>query len=379
MQAPLGHFVRQLVFHESPSDAILSLFIQNAHLLEELVITKAIHITDHSMMDLARSCQQLKKLHLEHANITHRSIHFLGQTCPRLSILILRTCSKLSPFTLLPLAHCPLAYLDLSGCRWLTTDDTALDLLPFDNLTHLELMCCRTIQASFLQFLSTPQQRTSRPVAQSTNRTSATAASTSTTTTTTMIPLPNLSFFALTGNADMEDYAIIAFVQSHTLLQELHLLQCDITDASLLAIQTSLPLLHGLDISYCEHVSPIGVRRLIRHHTSLLMIGLHGCRLPLSAFPEAKTALDNDVVSLFFDEIAAIRLTSDDDDMLHEEQDLPPDDHHQPQTDEDLSDADPAEPMDQDDHDHLPPAPHVNDDMLQVQAMILSLPHDYRI
>ncbi|KAI8072504.1 hypothetical protein BC940DRAFT_224614, partial [Gongronella butleri] len=180
-------------------------------------------------------------------------MHYLGQHCSRLTTLILRTCPNLSPFTLLPLARCPLQFLDLSGCRWLTTDDTAMDLVPFDHLTHLELMCCRNIPST-------------------------TAAHT--------IPLPNLTFFALTGNADMEDYAITAFIATHPRLQELHLLQCDMTDTSLAAIQTSLPHLHALDISYSEHISAIGVRRLIRYSPNLMMIGLHGCRLHVQSFPE---------------------------------------------------------------------------------------------
>ncbi|ORZ13518.1 hypothetical protein BCR42DRAFT_418478 [Absidia repens] len=316
-RSSLGLYIRKLCFDKELLDSALLLFLDHATLLEELTILHAELISDKSIQQLSRRCPQLKKLRLYNANITHRSVHYLGQRCHHLRELALKGCHRLLPITLLPFADCPLEYLDLSECRWLTVEDTALDLVQFNRLTHLELVCCRTINLKFIQQLLPPP---SPPSLDGSIQSSLSSSSTTTTTTTnvnattisTSTPLPLLTYFAITGTPDINDHVITPFIKSHTALESLHLLKCSITDATLDTISTYLPTtIHALGLFGCENITSHAVRKLIRACPHLLMIGLENCLLPLHAFPEVTGRDGRYVQILGYADIMAIRSNPD--------------------------------------------------------------------
>ncbi|SAM02267.1 hypothetical protein [Absidia glauca] len=289
----LGHHIRQLDITARDDDALddagLMFIVDHAHYLEDLTIHPAHRITDISIQHLSRHCTQLRKLHLYKATITHRSVHYLGQRCRQLRELGLKACHELLPITLLPFAEVPLEHLDLSECRWLTVEDTALDLAALDRLVHLELVCTRTINTKFIEQLLP----------------------TSTATT----PLPLLTYFAITGWTDISDQVMVPFITSHPRLESLHLLKCGITDLTLDTIATHLPTtLHVLALFSCELITAPAVRRLIRACPWLVMIDLEQCKLLYDDFPELdeqRLAMDGEdgyyVQILGYSEITAIR------------------------------------------------------------------------
>ncbi|KAI8331160.1 hypothetical protein BC941DRAFT_439155 [Chlamydoabsidia padenii] len=288
----LGHHIRQLDItardDEAIDDAALVSLIDHAHYLEDLTIHPAHRITDKSIQHLSRHCPQLRKLHLYNATITHRSVHYLGQRCRRLRELDLKACHHLLPITLLPFAEVALEHLDLSECRWLTVEDTALDLAALGQLKHLELVCTRTINAKFIEHLL--------PL-----------------TTTTPPPLSLLTYFAITGSPDISDQVLVPFIATHPRLESLHLLKCSITDLTLNAISINLPTtLHVLGLFSCELITAPAVRRLIRACPWLVMIGLEQCLLPLEAFPELERRQGERYVQILgYDDIMAIRRHSE--------------------------------------------------------------------
>lgn len=300
----LGHHIRQLDITARDDDALddagLMFIVDHAQYLEDLTIHPAHRITDISIQHLSRHCAQLRKLHLYKATITHRSVHYLGQRCRQLRELGLKACHELLPITLLPFAEVPLEHLDLSECRWLTVEDTALDLAALDRLKHLELVCTRTINAKFIEQLLP----------------------TSTTT-----PLPLLTYFAITGWTDISDHVMVPFITSHPRVESLHLLKCGITDLTLDTIAAILPAtLHVLGLFCCELITAPAVRRLIRACPWLVMIGLEHCKLPYDDFPELdeqRFAMENEdddecyVQTLGYGEIMAIRRDTRDLDSIN--------------------------------------------------------------
>ncbi|CAO3595920.1 unnamed protein product [Absidia cylindrospora] len=309
-RSSLGLYIRKLCFDKELLDSALLLFLDHATLLEELTILHAELISDKSIQQLSRRCPQLKKLRLYNANITHRSVHYLGQRCHHLRELALKGCHRLLPITLLPFADCPLEYLDLSECRWLTVEDTALDLVQFNRLTHLELVCCRTINLKFIQQLLPPPSPPS--LDGSSQPSSATTTTTTAATISTATPLPLLTYFAITGTPDINDHVITPFIKSHAALESLHLLKCSITDATLDTISTYLPTtIHALGLFGCENITSHAVRKLIRACPHLLMIGLENCLLPLHAFPEVTGRDGRYVQILGYADIMAIRSNPD--------------------------------------------------------------------
>ncbi|KAI8086278.1 uncharacterized protein BX664DRAFT_335401 [Halteromyces radiatus] len=331
----LGHYIRKLQFEEAIMDDTLIYFIDRSIFLEELIIMHAEHITDKSIQHLSQQCPQLKKLHLGNANITHRSMHYLGQRCCRLRELALKACHRLLPITLLPFADCPLEYLDLSECRWLTVEDTALDILQLNRLTHLELVCCRTVNAKFIQQLYN-------------NNT---------------IALPHLTYFAITGNPDINDHIIIPFIKTHPHLTSLHILKCNLTDIGLDAIATYLPCIHVLNLLCCENISSQAVRRFIRNCPQLVMIGLENCLLPLYTFPEVQEKDGEYAEILGYTDITAIRLSNDNNSI---------DQPIQMQEDDTINDMDGVNNnIDIPRHEVLDI--NDNDDMEEVRAIVLSL------
>ncbi|KAI7869999.1 hypothetical protein BDF14DRAFT_1778260 [Spinellus fusiger] len=193
-------------------------------------------------------------------SFTYRAMHHLGK-CKKIKALTLRTCQELSPLALLPLAHCPLEFLDLSGCKWLTASDTAFDLRAFDRLQLLCLICCEGITTEFIHSITRQH----------------------------LAILPHLSAFSITS-CEVKDEAIVAFVQCHPHLEHLTLMDCTITDVSLLAFQEHLSSLHYLEISYCSQVTKEGVRRMIKNMPCLDMIGLKNCNIRLEDFPEVESS-----------------------------------------------------------------------------------------
>ncbi|KAI9306031.1 hypothetical protein BJ944DRAFT_264200 [Cunninghamella echinulata] len=374
----LGHFVRRLSFEEALLDETLIFFIDRTHLLEELVITNANSITDKSVQHLAKQCYQLRKLHLGHADITHRSLHYIGQHCKRIRELILHNCHKLLPITLLPFADCPLEYLDLSGCKWLSVDETVIDLIQFDRLTHLELVCCSTINVQFIQQL-TAMNHHHRPSSPSLIHTNSSYQQQQ-----QHIPLPLLTYFAITGNTEINDDAIIPFVISHPLLQYVHLLECNITDASIEAIYQHLTDLLALDISYCERITARSLRKLIHYCQHVLLIGLQNCFLPAQVFPELDSIFSDDhlyIQTLGYSDIMAIRLTSIDDGFNEENREDDDDDEQQQlqegNMDDDIMDYNIDTIRQDNNNNNIRNNDHFimenNDDMNEVRAFILSL------
>ncbi|KAI8353641.1 hypothetical protein EDC96DRAFT_517140 [Choanephora cucurbitarum] len=252
-----GEYIRtlKLGYKVSLNDDELLALLQLTPNLEVLELRKADQITDKSIVHVSRYCNLLKSFGVTNALITYRSVHYLGQ-CLQLKRLTLAACSNLSPLALLPFVSHKIEYLDLSGCKWLNVLDTAYDLASFQHITHLNLVCCDTINMEFIHYIT--QQDC----------------------------LVNLQDFSLTGGLIIEDSAIIPFVKSHPNIRGLFLLECAITDQSLDAIATYLPLLHNLDLSFCRRLTTNGVRRLINCCQNLRLLGLKDCGITQTSFSE---------------------------------------------------------------------------------------------
>lgn len=221
--------------------------------LEVLELRQAEQLTDKSLIPVSRYCKQLKQFGVKRALATYRTMHYLGG-CVELQRLTLAACPNLTPMALLPFAHLPIEHLDLSGCKWLTASDTARDLCSLEHLTSLSLICCDVISADFLHQLTGA--------------------------------LIHLQDFSITGNAVIEDDAVIPFLKTHPNLHGLFLLECAITDATLKAIGQYLPNLHHLDISFCTRVTTHGVRDLVFQCPHLKLLGVKYCGIVAHDFPE---------------------------------------------------------------------------------------------
>ncbi|KAI8384248.1 uncharacterized protein BYT42DRAFT_561878 [Radiomyces spectabilis] len=260
-QPKLGTFVR-LFRIDSPyvlDDRTCLLLLRSVPNLETLLIYESQDLTDKSLSQLSRYCPQLEELYLDGVNISYRSIHHLS-LCRHLRKLTLQSCPNLLPITLFPLANCPIEYLDIASSRWLDAENTAFDLRSFHHLTHLDVVCCRSVCSRFLHHISTPHEDGT-------------------------MPLANLRYFSVGGSDDIDDEALITFVQSHARLEQLTILMCAVTDLSLGAIQRLSNLRH-LDISYCVGVTANGVRQVVHACPLLEMIGLKNTGILKTDFPE---------------------------------------------------------------------------------------------
>ncbi|KAI9019332.1 hypothetical protein CLU79DRAFT_758305 [Phycomyces nitens] len=255
----LGHHVRELNLEtpHCPTDEEVLFLIERMPHLETFSSADSHQLTNSSLGKLSHYCPDLQELSLCSAAISYRSMHHLGR-CKRLRSLSLKNCEDLIAISLLPLADCPLEYLDLSGCKWLTAEDTAYDIRAFTRLKVLGLMCCQGVTTEFIQCLA--QQ-----------------------------PNPELTAFSITG-CDVNDDGIVSFVKAHPRLEHLTLMDCAITDTSLFAIQNHLGVLHYLEISYCNRITKSGVRHMIRNMPCLGLIGLKNCDIKLRDFPEVETS-----------------------------------------------------------------------------------------
>jgi hypothetical protein len=256
-----GEYIRimKLGFKVALNDEELLNLIQLMPNLEVLELRKADELTDKSIMRVSEFCTQLKSFGITGAMVTYRSAHYLGQ-CQQLQKLTLASCPNLSSLALLPFVQLKIEYLDLSGCKWLNVGDTAYDLCSFQNLIHLNLVCCDIINMDFIHCL-------------------------------TAKCLPNLQDFSITGGTIIEDSAIIPFAKAHRNIRGLFLLECAITDQTLEAISIALPLLHHLDLSFCRRLTSNGVRHLISHCTNLRLLGLKNCGITQSDFPEIPSSV----------------------------------------------------------------------------------------
>ncbi|RCI00867.1 F-box and leucine-rich repeat protein 4 [Rhizopus stolonifer] len=250
----------KLGYKVSLNDDELLALIQLVPNLEVLELRKADELTDKSIKHVSRYCAQLKSFGVTNALITYRSAHYLG-LCQHLKKLTLASCPNLSSMALLPFVSHKIEYLDLSGCKWLNVTDTAYDLASFQYLTHLNLVCCDVINTDFIHHI------TEHPC------------------------LTHLQDFSLTGGAVIEDIAIIPFVRTHPNIRGLFLLECAITDHTLDAIATHLPLLHNLDLSFCRRLTAQGVRRLISNCHNLRLLGLKDCGMIQNNFPEIPSTI----------------------------------------------------------------------------------------
>lgn len=250
-----GDYIRMLKLDYTISihdEELLSL-LQLIPNLEVLEIRQAEQLTDKSIIPISKYCKQLRTLLIVGSPMSYRSAHYLGK-CQQLQRLTLAACPNLTPMTLLPFAECAIEYLDLSGCKWLTASDTAIDLCSFTHLTHLTLICCDAISSDFLHRLTGA--------------------------------LPQLQDFSITGNAVIDDDAIIPFLKTHTRIRGLFLLECAITDSTLEVIANYLPDLHNLDISFCTSLTPNGIRILVDRCQNLRLLGLKECSIARGDLPE---------------------------------------------------------------------------------------------
>ncbi|KAG0168308.1 hypothetical protein DFQ28_009150 [Apophysomyces sp. BC1034] len=284
-----GYQVRQLHLDCYIEDDDCLSLMRHLPQLESLNAPHAGYLTDRSVIPLVQTCLQLQEICLHSASITYRSLHYFSGL-KRLRRLDLSGCSKISSLALFPLQNCPLELLNLSLCRWLTAEDTAVDLQVFCMLKELSLICCSTICKEFMCCLL-PKTDSDQA------------------------PLPNLHAFSLTGDdEEIDDDVIVPFVQSHPRLRSLILMACAITDRSLLAMRDCLADLQNIEISYCSQVSSNGVRQLIHGSPQLEMVGVKDCTVFKKDFPEIWTtdSLDQErsqyVDRLTFEEIELIRL-----------------------------------------------------------------------
>lgn len=243
----------------SMSDNDLVNLIQLLPNLEVLELRNGDQLTDKSITRVSHYCSQLRSFSVTGALLTYRSAHYLGH-CRQLSKLTLASCPKLSSLALLPFAELNIEYLNLSGCKWLNVADTAYDLCSFEYLTHLNLMCCDVISMEFMRCLATIIN--GKPC------------------------LPNLEDFSITGRGIIKDNAMIPFIKTHPNIRGMFLLECDITDETLEAIASQLPLLHSLDLSFCARLTSRGVRHLVSHCSNLTLLGLKNCGMTHNEFPE---------------------------------------------------------------------------------------------
>ncbi|KAI9247221.1 hypothetical protein BY458DRAFT_527376 [Sporodiniella umbellata] len=267
-----GEYIRalRLGYDIGVSDEDLTSLLPLIPNLEVFVAKQARLLTDQSLIPLSNACRQLKQFSITGSPATYRTAHYLGR-CLALQKVRLASCPNLSPMALLPLAHRPLEELDLAGCKWLTVQDTGLDMGTLVGLTHLNLLCCDMISAEFLEQLA---------------------------------GLVHLQDFSMTGNTVIDDRAMIPFIKSHRQLKDLFLLECAITDLTLSVISQYLPDLHHLDVSFCTQVTGTGLRSLIHHCLYLRLLGVKYCDVVLDDFPElALTELE----TLTCDEIDCVR------------------------------------------------------------------------
>jgi hypothetical protein len=261
-----GDYIRiiKLGLKVSMNDDELVNLLQLVPNLEVLELRKADELTDKSMTQVSHYCNQLKSFGVTGALLTYRSAHYLGR-CRQLSKLTLESCPNLSSLALLPFAELNIEYLDLSGCKWLNVTDTAYDLCSFQYLTHLNLVCCDVISMEFIRCLAAGIN--GKPC------------------------LTNLQDFSITGSTIIKDSAMIPFIKTHSHIRGLFLVECAITDETLEAIASYLPLLHNLELSFCSRLTSRGVRHLINKCNHLTLLGLKNCGMTHSDFPEIPSSV----------------------------------------------------------------------------------------
>lgn len=285
-----GKLVRVLELQQSISafvnDDWLSDVIIWMPLLDTLCIPYCLHLTDKSLVKLARYCKELTYLDLECSRITYRTSHHL-RFCQNLRYLNLRANLDLIEFALLPFAHGRIEQLNLSDCPWVSATQTAQDICALQHLERLELINCRDVDDEFLLKISIPDTEMD-----------------------SCNPIPELRTFALSSSRSVTDEGVMAFVHSHPKLENLTLYQSSLTDRSINEIRVSLPNLRFLDLSYCGNITGKAIRRLVADNDKLIMIGLKGCtKIKSIDFHEvANSDIYSGVDRLDYEDMASIRL-----------------------------------------------------------------------
>lgn len=241
------------------SDDELLYILALAPNLEELKISYAQELTDKSIMAIPQYCKFLTHFQLGYSSVSNHSVQVLGQ-CNQLRKLTLVECNMLDSNALKPFAHLPINYLDLTGCSWLTVNETARDLRLFTHLTDLNIEDCDPIPTDFLHFLTTDD--TGKPY------------------------LPYLKRFGV-SSYQISDDDIIPFLKAHQDIRELFLFSPGITDRTLENI-THLSHLQYLGIKSRKELSPPIVRKLVNQCTKLSKFILSGLGLTYHDFPEAE-------------------------------------------------------------------------------------------
>jgi hypothetical protein len=202
---PLGHHIRKLELarNDSVSDFLLVLALTPQ--VEELCLDQQQRIRDNDMERLFQLCPQIKTLVITYIHITDKSFVSLGVHCRQLRRLTLAKLNALTPKTLVALKGCPLERLRINHCLELTlTPDTASHLASFHTLTSLYLQDVhRGVDTDFIRLFI---PRANEPA-----------------------PLYLLKHLSLTGDANMDDNVMAAFLRAHPQLQTLSLTHCHLS------------------------------------------------------------------------------------------------------------------------------------------------------
>ncbi|ORZ11601.1 hypothetical protein BCR42DRAFT_494094, partial [Absidia repens] len=268
-----GHFL---------TDTYLTRLLPHVPQLTHLELSYPSKLTAAAIEWIPHYCQHLKSLHLQNIFLTRLIMTALSLHCCQLHQLCLYGCSMEQPNLLQPLIqHCPLEELTIFGRKTNEHEQTtAMDIVLRDHLTYLKLVGLSRITMKTLLLSATA---TTHSPASTETGTSAAAA-----TTTTTCLWPHLTKFIYHKCLDIDDTVWILFIKSHPQLQDISLGDASLlTDDSLDAMSVWLPNLTHLEFIYNEHISPEGIRRLIRQAArSLVSIQLIDCaRITKSDFP----------------------------------------------------------------------------------------------
>ncbi|OZJ06528.1 hypothetical protein BZG36_00506 [Bifiguratus adelaidae] len=295
-----GRLVKRLYVGEfwaqgGVGDEVLAMILRTVPMLEEISLIGCRRLTDKSMSLLGICCPRLSSINLEGCELSFRTLHEIAYHCRVLKTLNLRGCQSLPGMALIVFGKvASLEHINLTDCRWLSADQTTQDLQKLTKLQTLELINCSAVDDVFLQALISPANPLDISLISNPS-----------------IGFPQLTHLYLSGNADIHDSGLCPFLTVHPTIQDLSLACTSITDTSLKHIAATLSKLSALEVSFCPHITAVGIRHVIRKCPRLIVIGLKSCdKIDSDAFPELTDNLhDRDVQLnyLWYEDLEKIR------------------------------------------------------------------------
>jgi hypothetical protein len=264
----VGEHVRVLDTHFPWTDTSLLDLLQHTPHLNELTIQIGDWLTDHAFEQLGQRCPQLCKLVLRTSPITQAAMVGLGRHCQQLKYLELGRCDQLGWDMFTALASCPLVEVSILLCDLLLNSTSAATTF-YVGLNALAAQ-------HGLQFLRIVERMPSLPYHAHPQFDPT-------------VTWPQLTFFSMEKSLTLNEAQAIALIQSHPSLTFFSLQGGDLTDATLDAVINNKALsntLGAIGILENPSITASGICRLAQHCPLLYNINIKGCGLVPSDFPE---------------------------------------------------------------------------------------------